>query len=58
MAKVRHHEDHISPAGTFSGDHVTTIEDKEGTKATGRGFTKSDSRQAAEDDYDTKKRGA
>jgi len=29
MAKVRTHEDKISPAGTFSGNWVTKIEDKE-----------------------------
>jgi hypothetical protein len=58
MAKVRTTEDNISPASTFSGKYVTTIKDKEGTVGRARGTTRKSSRQKAEDDYDTKKRGS
>jgi len=57
MAKVRTFEDKISPAGTFGGNWVTRIEDKEGTVGRGRGSTPDQSREKAEDDYDTKTRG-
>jgi hypothetical protein len=56
MAKVRTFEDKISPAGTFSGDWVTRIEEKDGTVSRGRGHTAEQSRQRAEDDYDDKHR--
>jgi hypothetical protein len=57
MAKVRTHEDNISPASTFGGKYVTKIEGKSGTTGKGRGSTPEKSRERAEDDYDTKKRG-
>ena len=57
MAKVRTFEDKISPAGTFSGNWVTTITEKDGTTSKGRGYTPEQSRQNAEDKYDDKHRG-
>jgi hypothetical protein len=58
MAKVRTYRDPISPIGTFNGKWVTEIRDTNGVTAGGRGFTRSESRQIAEDRYDTKIRGA
>lgn len=57
MAKVRTTTDNISPIGTFRGTHVTTITEKDGSETKGRGFTREESRQNAEDNYDEKRRG-
>lgn len=57
MAKVTHREDNISPASTFGGKHITDIETENGDKFSGRGHTKEQSREKAEEKYDTDRRG-
>jgi hypothetical protein len=57
MAKVKHYEDNLSPASTFGGKHITDITTKNGDKFSGRGTTKEKSREAAEEKYDTDRRG-